>query len=146
MVRAFFMPKRHRKMKKMPVQIRFTDIDIFGHVNNARYPELFDTARYLFVKEMLPGFDPNGRSVVLVHLETNFKKQLVLSDEVYVETAVVKVGERSLGMSQRIINEKDASIHADSYSVLSTYDAALQQSFPMPKEWRNRLTEAMNTK
>ncbi len=130
-------------MKKMPIQIRFTDIDVFGHVNNARYPELFDTARYLFVKEMLPGFDPDGKSMVLVHIETDFRKQIVLSDKVYVETSVKKMGDRSLGMTQRIVNERDGSVHADSYSVLSTYDAVTRQSFPMPARWRERLSEAL---
>lgn len=127
----------------MPIQIRFTDIDVFGHVNNARYPELFDTARYLFVKEMLPGFDPDGKSMVLVHIETDFRKQIVLSDKVYVETSVKKMGDRSLGMTQRIVNERDGSVHADSYSVLSTYDAVTRQSFPMPARWRERLSEAL---
>lgn len=129
-------------MKRMPIQIRFTDIDIFGHVNNARYPELFDTSRYLYLTGMIPDFDPHGKSMVLVHLETNFRKQIVLEDEVAVETRIQKVGERSIGMSQLIVNLKDGTVHADSYSVLSTYDAGLQQSIPMPSEWRRRFETA----
>lgn len=129
-------------MKRMPIQIRFTDIDIFGHINNARYPELFDTSRYLYLTELISDFDPNGKSMVLVHLETNFRRQIVFEDKVFVETCVEKVGDRSIGMRQRIINEKDGTVHADSYGVLSTYDAVLQQSFPMPDAWRRRFEEA----
>ena len=55
------------------------------------------------------------------------------------ETWINKVGERSVGMGQRIVNEEDGSVHAESSSVLSTYDAALQQSFPMPEKWRKAL-------
>lgn len=80
--------------------------------------------------------------MVLVHLETNFRKQIVLEDEVAVETRIQKVGERSIGMSQLIVNLKDGTVHADSYSVLSTYDAVLQQSIPMPSEWRRRFETA----
>lgn len=128
-------------MKRMPIQIRFTDIDIFGHINNARYPELFDTSRYLYLTELIPDFDPNGKSMVLVHLETNFRKQIVFEDKVFVETRLEKVGERSIGMRQLIVNEKDGAVHADSYGVLSTYDAVLQQSFPMPEAWRCRFEQ-----
>ncbi|MCH5243695.1 MAG: acyl-CoA thioesterase [Lentimicrobiaceae bacterium] len=132
----------NRFMKRMPIQIRFTDIDIFGHINNARYPELFDTSRYLYLNDLISDFDPQGKSMVLVHLETNFRKQIVFEDRVFVETRVEKVGERSIGMRQYIINEKDGAIHADSYGILSTYDAVLQQSFPMPEAWRRRFEAA----
>ena len=41
----------------MPIQVRFTDVDIYGHVNNAIYAELFDTARYTYMKQLLPDAD-----------------------------------------------------------------------------------------
>ena len=126
-------------MKRTSIQIRFTDIDVFGHVNNAIYAELFDTARYTFIKDLLPDLDPQGRSIVLVHLDTDFRKQILFTDRICVETWINKVGERSVGMGQRIVNEEDGSVHAESSSVLSTYDAALQQSFPMPEKWRKAL-------
>lgn len=126
-------------MKRTSIQIRFTDIDVFGHVNNAIYAELFDTARYTFIKDLLPDLDPKGRSIVLVHLDTDFRKQILFTDRICVETWINKVGERSVGMGQRIVNEEDGSVHAESSSVLSTYDAALQQSFPMPEKWRKAL-------
>ena len=126
-------------MKRTSIQIRFTDIDVFGHVNNAIYAELFDTARYTFIKVLLPDLDPKGRSIVLVHLDTDFRKQILFTDRICVETWINKVGERSVGMGQRIVNEEDGSVHAESSSVLSTYDAALQQSFPMPEKWRKAL-------
>lgn len=125
----------------MPLQIRFTDIDVFGHVNNAIYAELFDTARYTFIKDVLPDLDPKGKSIVLVHLETDFRKQILFTDRICVETWINKVGDRSVGMRQRIVNEDDGSVHAESYGVLSTYDAALQQSFPMPEKWRKTLED-----
>ena len=126
----------------MPIQVRFTDVDIYGHVNNAIYAELFDTARYTYMKQLLPDADPKGNSLVLVHLETNFRKQIVFGDKIYVETHISKIGERSVGMSQKMINEETGDLHADSYGVLSTFDAALQKSFPMPEEWRKRLEAA----
>lgn len=127
--------------KRMPIQIRFTDIDVFGHVNNAIYAELFDTARYTFIKDVLPDLDPKGKSIVLVHLETDFRKQILFTDRICVETWINKVGDRSVGMRQRIVNEDNGSVHAESYGVLSTYDAALLQSFPMPEKWRKTLDD-----
>ena len=63
-------------------------------------------------------------------------------DKVYVETRIDRVGNRSMGMSQRMVDAGTGDVHADSYGVLSTFDAALQKSFPMPEEWRKRLEAA----
>ncbi len=128
---------------KMPLQIRFTDIDIFGHVNNAIYAEWFDTARFTFIKSLIPGLDPQGKCMVMVHLETNFRKQILFDDRIRIETRVEKVGSRSAGITQRIVNEKTGHVHADSYGILSTYDASKQESFPLPAEWKTLLEGAM---
>lgn len=122
-----------------PIQIRFTDIDIFGHVNNAVYAQWFDTARYAFIKEVLPELDPKGKGMVMVHLETDFRGQIVMDDSVYIETYVRKVGNRSVGIAQQVINRRDGFVHANSYGILSTYDARCKQSFDMPSAWREKL-------
>lgn len=126
----------------MPLQIRFTDIDIFGHVNNAIYAEWFDTARFTFVKTVLPELDPKGKCMVMVHLETNFRKQILFGDKVEIETRIAKIGNRSVGISQQIVNLETGDIHADSYGIVSTYDAAVQASIPMPDSWRAKLEAA----
>lgn len=126
----------------MPLQIRFTDIDIFGHVNNAIYAEWFDTARFTFVKTVLPELDPKGKCMVMVHLETNFRKQILFEDKVQIETRIEKIGNRSVGISQQIVNLETGDIHADSYGIVSTYDAAVQASIPMPDSWRAKLEAA----
>ena len=39
----------------MPVQIRFSDVDQFGHVNNSVYFSLYDLAKTTYVKAVLAG-------------------------------------------------------------------------------------------
>lgn len=121
---------------RQDVLIRFTDIDMFGHVNNAIYSQWFDTARFTFLASLLPGMDPKGRSMVMVHIETDFHQQLVFGDKVYIESYVTKVGNRSLGIRQQVIHSVSGKVHAESYGILSTFDAATQTSFDMPEEWR----------
>lgn len=132
-------------MMRQDVLIRFTDIDMFGHVNNAIYSQWFDTARFTFLKSILPQIEPKGRSLVMVHIETDFLQQLVFGDKVYVESFVSKVGNRSLGIGQRVVNEATGKVHAVSYGVLSTFDASVQKSFDMPQEWREILLKHLET-
>ena len=37
----------------MPVQIRFSDVDQFGHVNNSVYFSLYDLAKTTYIKDVL---------------------------------------------------------------------------------------------
>jgi acyl-CoA thioester hydrolase len=42
-----------KKEHTTPVQIRFNDIDLMGHVYNAKYQEFFDLARIKYFEEVL---------------------------------------------------------------------------------------------
>ncbi len=130
---------------KLPLQIRFTDIDIYAHVNNAIYAEWFDTGRFALLTSLIPDMDPKGKSVVMVHLETNFRRQVLRNDEIFLDTRITKVGNRSIGMTQYIVNARTGDIHADSYGVLSTYDAARQGSFDMPDPWRKKFEQVLDS-
>ena len=37
----------------MPVQIRFSDVDQFGHMNNSVYFSLYDLAKTTYIKDVL---------------------------------------------------------------------------------------------
>ena len=41
----------------MPAQIRFSDVDQFGHVNNSVYFSLYDLAKTTYIKEALGDID-----------------------------------------------------------------------------------------
>lgn len=43
----------------MPVQIRFSDVDQFGHVNNSVYFSLYDLAKTTYIKDVLGSADWN---------------------------------------------------------------------------------------
>ena len=47
----------------MPVQIRFSDVDQFGHVNNSVYFSLYDLAKTTYIKDVL-GSAEDRKSVV----------------------------------------------------------------------------------
>ena len=42
-----------KQKHSVPVQIRFNDIDLMGHVYNAKYQEFFDLARLNYFKTVL---------------------------------------------------------------------------------------------
>lgn len=123
---------------KIPLQIRFGDIDRLGHVNNAIYAQFFDIGRVMFLQKCIPEMGFFDTTLVLVHLETDFVKPIFEKDSVYVETQIGKVGERSVEMVQEIKDDKD-QVRSRCRGILSTLDMKTGHSFPMPDEWRKQL-------
>ncbi|MDR1417080.1 MAG: acyl-CoA thioesterase [Prevotellaceae bacterium] len=127
-------------MLTTPVQIRFSDVDSFGHVNNSVYWSYFDVGRMDYLHTLFSDdFELRDETVVLVHAEADYKVQTRLKDAIDVRTSVVGVGERSLKMRQEIVNTKTGAVHVSSYSVLSGFSKATQKSIPIKLEWKNTI-------
>ena len=53
-------PKRDDR-KHYPVQVRFSDVDVYGHVNNVKYFEYFQEARISYLNRLLADSHPPRR-------------------------------------------------------------------------------------
>ncbi len=128
-------------MLKLPVQIRFNDMDGVGHLNNNVFGEFFDLGRLHYFEQALNEQVDwrRGKVMVLVHTEADFLDQVFLYDKIEVHTRVMEIGNRSLKMYQRIVDTKSGKIKAEGRSVLSTYDFSTGQSFPMLDSWREKI-------
>ncbi|MDR1021715.1 MAG: acyl-CoA thioesterase [Prevotellaceae bacterium] len=123
-----------------PVQIRFSDIDCFGHVNNSVYWSYFDVGRMDYLHRLFSDdFELRDETVILVHAEADYKVQTRLKDAISVRTGVTGVGERSIKMQQEIVNTKTGAVHVSSHSVLSGFSKATQKSIPIKPEWKNSI-------
>jgi acyl-CoA thioester hydrolase len=123
-----------------PVQIRFGDVDSFGHVNNAVYWSYFDVGRIDYLHRLFADdFELLDETVILVHVEADYKVQTRLKDAIAVRTGVTGIGERSIKMRQEIVNTETGSVHASSTSVLSGFSKPLQKSIPIKPEWKSKI-------
>ncbi|MDR3133443.1 MAG: acyl-CoA thioesterase [Prevotellaceae bacterium] len=132
-------------MHKVPIQIRFSDIDGVGHVNNAVYSDYFDVGRLQYFREAFgrPLNWGDAQTLVLVHTEADYLQPTFLYDRIEVHTSVVEISRRSVKMQQRIV-AAGGSVRVKGYSVLSTCDRDTGQSFPMPEEWRKKIAAFEN--
>ncbi|HPW78560.1 MAG: acyl-CoA thioesterase YbgC [Bacteroidetes bacterium ADurb.Bin037] len=124
-------------MHKTPIQIRFNDIDMLGHVNNVMFGHYCDVARsdfFLNTTIYRPDFFKDDKMLILVHTEYDFIIPCFMTDKLFVQTCIEKKGQRSLHFLQEIVDEKGI-VRVRSRSVMSTFDKATGKSFPLPKEW-----------
>lgn len=118
------------------VQIRFNDIDLLGHVNNAIISEYFDLGRMNYIHRVFGGsIKFNDDSLVIVSIQMQFFKQIFLNDSIEVKTKIYSIGRKSLKMKQVIVNQ-DGEIYAESLSVLVAIAVETKESIEVPPQWR----------
>jgi acyl-CoA thioester hydrolase len=128
---------RHRTS----VQVRFRDIDAFGHVNNAVVSSYVEQARVTYLREVLD-LDPIGPEdrmpLILAMIQVEYLSPIFLEDRLDIGSRVDWVGNTSIGMSHELRAEGGRDL-ARSSSVLVTYDYAQARPMPVPDDWRTAL-------
>lgn len=132
----------HRK----EIQMRMSDLDAIGHVNNGVQYLYFDIGRVDYLKniseESVNWKDPE---LVIVHTECDFKRSILFTDHVFVETKTIEVRKKSIRMLQQIVDE-EGNVKSICYSILSGFDIKANTSKEISKMFREKLMEFENLK
>lgn len=59
----------------LPIQLRFNDVDKFGHVNNTVYFSFYDLGKTEYFGSVCPGVDWEKIGIVVVHIEANLSSK-----------------------------------------------------------------------
>ena len=127
---------RHRTT----LQVRFRDIDAFGHVNNAVFFSYAELARIRYFVDLLQperGFE--GMPLILARVECDFRSPILFGQEITVQTRVDRIGRSSIAMSHRMTATPDDRVVGEVQSVLVTYDYTAARSIPVSDDWRERI-------
>ena len=122
----------------MPLQIRFNDVDKFGHVNNTVYFQFYDTTKTDYIATVCKGVDWERLAIVVVKIEAEFVSQIKGNDHIAGRTRIVKIGNKSFHLEQDVI---DSDTHEVKISVMVLYDLERQQTIPLPDEWRKAISD-----
>lgn len=117
----------------IPLQLRFNDIDILGHVNNNSQLALFDVGKTEFYNTMRGALaDWSKVEAVIVNINCTFMRQIHFSDPIEVRTRVKKIGEKSFVLQQILRNIASGDICSFCESVMVSVDLATRESKPIP--------------
>jgi acyl-CoA thioester hydrolase len=129
-------PYRHRTT----LQVRFRDIDAFGHVNNAVFFTYVELARIRYLLDVLEPEQPFDRMpLILARVELDFRSPIFFGEEVLVGSRVDRIGRSSFDMRHRMTAGADERLVGDVHTVLVTYDYAAGTPMPVPDDWRGKM-------
>jgi acyl-CoA thioester hydrolase len=125
--------------------VRFSDVDVYGHVNNVKYFEYYQEARISFVQSLAGGlFDPESSNrQVVARIDVDYKRPILFRPEPYaVETWVDRVGTSSYGLGARIVDAA-GTVYSTAAVTLVAFDVASGRSRPLSDGERSRLEKAL---
>jgi acyl-CoA thioester hydrolase len=117
-------------------KLRFSDCDPVGHVNNAVYSTMFEAGRtdLMFAAglRLLDG----PISMVIVRLEIDFRHEMTWPGDVLIETAVSRLGNKSIHMRQTI--QSGGAVSAEALSILAAIDRETRRAIVLDHSWHDR--------
>ena len=120
-----------------PIDVRFKDIDVFGHVNNAVVFTYFETARVHYMVDIgvrSAHASMNDLAFIAAHINCNFRLPIFYGQTVEVGSRITKVNRSSLKLEHRL--EADGKLAAEGSCILVHYDYTTQRSVPVSIEMR----------
>ena len=137
----FEIPAGKKLVHEMVIPIRWGDMDAMGHVNNAKYVSYLEEAR---VRWMLgvPGVSMNDRiAPVVAATNVNYRAPIVWPNDIVVELFVERLGNSSVTIGHRIVDQKDERVlYSDGNVVVVWMDTQTGKSAPLPDAIRNAST------
>ena len=127
---------------RIPVQRRFSDIDLLGHVNNVVFHDYLQEARVHVIRQVTAGTHI-GFTHVIVRQEINHRRPLYLKAEpVTVEVWIPTIGAASYQFAYRILDD-DGSVAADALSDKAYFNPETKSASRIPLDVRALLTDAL---
>ncbi len=125
---------------KTPVQVRFNDVDIMGHVNNSVYQNYFDFARMRYFEEVFGSrVDWYDKALVLVKIEIEYQKPVRMYDFIQVLTKVHYLGNKSLQMKQHLVGKSADDVRCSNKAVLAGFSYTEGDSIHLLDEWKEKI-------
>jgi acyl-CoA thioester hydrolase len=133
-------PARLDEVGHYPVHVRFSDVDVYGHVNNVKYFEYFQEARILLTARLwrdLPEGTPPV-SMVVAQTDVDYKVPILFRAQPYDAWSwISRVGSRSATI-ESVICDGDTVLSQARVAIVF-FDQQTQRSVPPPEVYRERL-------
>ena len=118
------------------MEVRWRDLDAFGHVNNASYLGYIEEARVRWFKSMSADWANETSAPILAAVTANYRKPIGWPETLRVELFCERLGNKSVTLGHRIISLTLAdTLYCDGNTVLVWVNGA-GQSIALPEAVR----------
>lgn len=124
---------------EIEIMVRSTEIDVNGHVNNAKYLEYLEWGREDWYERLGLDYDTLKEMdivTVVAHISADYRHEALQNDRLRIITWLDSVRNTSLTMKQEIHNQTGTRV-MDATVVIVTVSAATRTKIRVPDMIRN---------
>ena len=122
-------------------RVRFGDLDAMRHLNNVVFLRYYETARILFLRDLV-GLDAAGGAafgLIFAEAHISYRAPVHFDEEIAIECTIAEVRRSSFRVPFRMtVGDR---LVAEGHGVLVGFDYEGQRASPLPDELRQRLEE-----
>lgn len=126
---------------ELPAQLRFSDVDQFGHVNNSIYFSLYDMCKTRYFLDVVGDEVFQNMAIVVANINANFLAPIFYPDEIVIQTAMQKIGRKSFILLQCAMNACTREVKCECRTIMVCDDQIRGCSILMPDGVRRKIDE-----
>jgi thioesterase-3 len=123
------------------IKVRGYHLDLFGHVNNARYLEFLEEGRWTAFEEAmdLQQIAQQGYLFTVVNININYRRPALMNQVLCIETQIARWNRRSAVIHQIVKLKENDSVIADADVTFVIVDANTQKAVLLEGELLRKL-------
>ena len=123
---------------KTLIKVHGFHLDVYQHVNNARYLEFLEEARWNYLENTgdIEWFIAHNLAWVIVNININYRRPAVLGDRLTVTSHVKQINGRSGVLSQVVTLDPEGEVVADALVTFVCIDLKTQKALSLDGELR----------
>lgn len=114
------------------IELRFSDLDAYGHVNSAVYFTYLETARVKLFSDFFREVTQHGIFTLVAKAECEFKIPITLYDEVIVTLWIARTGRSSFDLEYRLHDSQDKT-YAIAKTTMVCFDSIKNKTVAIPE-------------
>lgn len=122
------------------IDIRFADLDAYGHVNNAVFFSYLEHARVKMFQEYFGAFLDSSLLFLVVRAECDYRTPVTLSDKLLITLQVEQLRHSSFTFGY-LLHDGAGRQFATAKTVMVGYDPQAKKPVPLPAEMRQIFTQ-----
>jgi len=123
------------------IKVRGYHLDVYQHVNNARYLEFLEEARWQWLEEAdaFAWLQQQQLAFVVVNININYRRPAVLGDVLAIHSEITQLNGKSGIITQRVMLAESDILVADAALTFVCIDLRTQKAVALESELRARL-------
>lgn len=119
-----------------PIKVRGYHIDLYQHVNNARYLEFLEEARWHFLEEQegIEKLMNSGHGLAVVNININFRRGAFMNEQLEIKTWLSELGNKSALIKQEVLLQGTDTLIADADVTFVVTNQAEQKAVALTGE------------